>query len=234
MRWANLPVTTLIDYPGRVAATLFTIGCNFRCPFCHNPELVLPERSRESAVVTSDAVLASLVERCGFFDGVVITGGEPTTQSDLVPFARRVKELGYRVKLDTNGSRPDVLESLFDFNLVDYVAVDLKGPRPRYERFAGVVVDASRIERSIGLVRQRAPDYEFRTTVAPGLTAESLDVISRWIDGAKRYVLQPFCVPREKQLVDPTWASRRALSENQLREVWKRLRHRFDDGGVRG
>jgi pyruvate formate lyase activating enzyme len=223
--------TTLIDYPGRVAAAVFTIGCNFRCPFCHNPELVDPDRL--AATLDEGEVLDRLRERVGFIDGVVISGGEPTIQPSFPSFVERVKRLGLLVKLDTNGSHPDVLHELLEEQLADYIAMDVKGPPDAYERFTGGLCDLDAIERAIDLIVERAPDYEFRTTVAPLLGREDVLRIADRLSGAKRYVLQAFRVP-EKGLVDPAWETRPSLSRRELDGLWSEIRSCFADGGVRG
>ena len=233
MEIAHLVPTSLLDYPDRVAAVLFAVRCNFRCPFCHNPELVLPERVRELRLLEEEEVLRTLAERKGFLDGLVLTGGEPTLQPDLREFVAEVKRLGLLVKLDTNGSRPDVLEDLLAAGLVDYVAMDVKAPLARYSELAGVPVDRSAIGRSIRLVRERAPDYEFRTTVAPALGFEDITTIAREMSGSRRYVLQRFVVPPRKALVDPAWGGMAALSGPELEAIWERIGREFLGGGVR-
>jgi len=223
--------TTLIDYPGKVAATVFTIGCSFRCPFCHNPELVDPVRYAPEQ--DELALYERLRDRTGFLDGVVITGGEPTLQPALVPFVERIKELGLLVKLDTNGARPDVLSAILAADLVDYVAMDVKAPLHAYERLTGVACDVGWIEESIEHIRSAAPDYEFRTTVAPTLQREDILRIADHLAGAKRFFLQAFRVP-ESGLLDPTWGGKTALPKAELEGLWAELRPRFLDGGVRG
>jgi pyruvate formate lyase activating enzyme len=230
---AHLVPTSLLDYPDRVAAVLFTAGCNFRCPFCHNAELVLPEKTRELQLTGKQEVFRALEERRGFLDGVVITGGEPTLQPDLREFIREVRQLGLLVKLDTNGSRPEVLEDLLAAGLLDYVAMDVKAPLTRYSDFAGVPVDLSAIEESICLVRERAPDYEFRTTVAPGLVAEDLKEIAVLLAGSRCWFLQPFIVPEGKGLVDPAFERRPALGRFALLQVWQEASTGSIRGGVR-
>jgi pyruvate formate lyase activating enzyme len=224
---------SLSDHDGHVAAVVFVPGCNFRCPFCHNPDLVLPERAAGGPRVPVDEVLDELRDRRDFLDSVVVSGGEPTLQPGLQEFLASVRAMGLRVKLDTNGSRPDVLRPLFEGNLVDYVAMDIKAPPARYAEFAGVPVDLARIEESIRLIRSMAPDYEFRTTVAPGLVAEDLRAVADWISGAKRYILQPFSVPPEKGLLDPAWSDREALSAHALRDIWTLVAPLVGGGGVR-
>ncbi|HEC35543.1 MAG TPA: anaerobic ribonucleoside-triphosphate reductase activating protein, partial [Anaerolineae bacterium] len=163
--WAR---TSLIDFQDHIATVLFTGGCNFRCPICHNCDLVL--RPGELPDLSEAEVWAFLARRRGLVDGVVITGGEPTLQPDLIPFLRRLREQGLDIKLDTNGYRPDVLERLLSAGLVDYVAMDVKAPPEKYPLLAGRAdVDVALVQRSIGLLRDSGVLYEFRTTVVPGL-----------------------------------------------------------------
>jgi len=233
MKIAHLLPMTLIDYPDRVAALVFTPGCPFRCPFCHNAELVLPEKTAALPLIPENDLFYFLRERAGFLDAVVITGGEPTLHDDVSRVIRRVKQLGLLVKLDTNGSRPEVLEALLDEGLLDYVAMDVKAPLERYSELCGTPVDREAIRRSIDLIIKRAPDYEFRTTAAPTITAADVRAIADLIGGAKRYILQPFVVPAGKDLVDPVWRDKPALSQSALRAVWTEVQDRFEDGGVR-
>ncbi|MGY4706161.1 anaerobic ribonucleoside-triphosphate reductase activating protein [Candidatus Bipolaricaulota sp. J31] len=196
---------SLIDYPGKVAAVIWTVGCNLRCPFCYNPELVLPERAGTIDPLDPEGVLATLAERAGFIQGVVITGGEPTLQGDLVDFITEVKKLRLLVKLDTNGTNPGVLEELFRKALVDYVALDIKAPFERYAELTGLPREeapgvVAEVERSLEIVREMAPAYEIRTTLAPGLTADDIREIRHAIGDAP-YFLQRFVVPEGKGLV---------------------------------
>ncbi len=222
---------TLLDYPGRVAAALFTIGCNLRCPFCHNHELAMAGRSVRH--LDEAALWETIQQRAGFLDAVVISGGEPTLQRGLPAFLERLKRTGWLVKLDTNGTHPEVLEQLLAAGTIDYVAMDVKAPLADYDRLAGVPCDVEAIERSIETIRRAAPDYEFRTTAAPTLTRDDLLDLGRRLAGAKRYVLQPFRVP-ETGLLDPVWEAMPALSPDELHAVWNVLAKRFADGGVRG
>lgn len=233
MKIAQLLPTTLIDYPNKVAALIYTSGCNFRCPFCHNSELVLPEKIRTMQLIPENDVLYFLHERGNFLDALSITGGEPTLHDDLPRFIKRVKQTGLLVKLDTNGSRPEVLVELFGSHLLDYVAMDVKGPARRYSELAGTHVDLDAIRRSIELIMKNAPDYEFRTTVAPTITPEDIEDTIELIQGAKRYFLQAFVVPQGKDLVDPTWNGKRSLSKSELEGVWEKIKECFPDGGVR-
>ena len=193
MRIAGLQKLTLLDFPGVVACTVFTGGCNLRCPFCHNAELVLPERLRESEG-GKEAVLRFLKSRQGLLEGVAVTGGEPLLHPDLPDFLREVRSLGYRVKLDTNGTFPERLEAVLAAGLVDRVAMDVKNAPARYAETCGLpAVDLAAVERSKALLLEGRADYEFRTTVVKGLhTAESLREAARWIEGAREYYLQQF------------------------------------------
>jgi pyruvate formate lyase activating enzyme len=194
--------TSLIDYPDHIATVLFTGGCNFRCPPYHNADLVL--RPAEMPDLSLEEVWTFLSRRAGLVDGVVLTGGEPTLQSDLIPFLRQVREQCLDVKLDTNGYRPNVLAALLDGGLVDYVAMDVKAPPEKYALLTGLAadgLDVTCLERSIALLQSSAPSYEFRTTVVPGLLDEDdVEEIARWIAGAERYALQQF---RPLHTLDP-------------------------------
>ena len=189
---AGLQKLTLLDYPGKVACTVFTAGCNFRCPFCHNAPLVLPERMGQD--VTEEDVLAFLGKRVGILDGVAITGGEPLLHKEMAGFLQKIKEMGYSVKLDTNGSFPDHLKELVKAGLVDRVAMDIKNAPGRYGATVGIEgFDISGVEESKNFLLEGSIDYEFRTTVVKGLhTKESLTEAAEWITGAKEYYLQQF------------------------------------------
>ncbi len=183
--------STLLDYPGRVAACLFCGSCNLRCPNCHNRQLVLTPHDLPD--IPDTEVFAFLQRRRGLLDGVVISGGEPTLQPDLPDFCRHVHELGFLVKLDTNGYRPEMLKHLLDQGLLDYVAMDLKAPPSKYSHLSGIDIDIQRIQQSIDVLMNGTTDYEFRTTVVPGmLTDQDIEAIARWISGAQRYFLQQF------------------------------------------
>ena len=192
MQIAGLQKLTLLDYPGHVACTVFTPGCNFRCPFCHNAPLVLPERL--GCDTTEEEVLSFLKKRVGVLDGVAITGGEPLLHRDIGAFLEKVRALGFKVKLDTNGSFPDHLISLVEAGLVDRVAMDIKNAPALYGKTVGIEkFDLKPVERSKDFLLSGEVEYEFRTTVARGLhTAESLVEAAKWIEGAKEYYLQQF------------------------------------------
>lgn len=181
---------TLLDFPGRVACTIFTAGCNFRCPFCHNASLVV---KNGIDVIPEEEIFDFLDKRRGRLSGVCISGGEPTLQPDLIPFIRRIREMGYAIKLDTNGYRPDVVKELIDGGLVNYIAMDIKTSRERYFAVAGVDIDVAKIEESAALVMQSGIDYEFRTTVVKELHSEAdFTNIGNWLSGAEKFFLQGF------------------------------------------
>lgn len=192
MRLGGLQKTTLVDYPGKVAATVFTQGCTMRCPYCHNPELVLPERFEPP--LDTEAFFSFLEKRRGKLEGVCITGGEPTIQPGLGGFIRRIKEMGFLVKLDSNGSRPETLKGLLEEGGIDYVAMDIKAPLSKYPAVTcGLSVLARQAERSISVILESGVDYEFRTTVTkPLLEVADFTEIGRLIKGAGRYYLQNY------------------------------------------
>ncbi len=187
----GLQKMTLLDYPGRVACTVFFGGCNFRCPFCHNSELL---DGSVPGVMEDEELLAFLKKRKGLLDGVAFTGGEPLMQRDLPDLLRRVKELGYPVKLDTNGAWPDRLSALIDEGLVDYVAMDVKNSPERYAQTAGLpALDLGPVRRSVELLLSGRVEYEFRTTaVAEYHDDDSFRGIGQWIRGAEKYFIQCF------------------------------------------
>ena len=181
---------TLLDYPGKVACTIFTKGCNFRCPFCHNASLV----GNEAECLEDEDVLAFLKKRVGILDGVCISGGEPTLNKDLPEFIDKVKTMGYLVKLDTNGSNPTVMKDLYQNGLIDYVAMDIKNSLKKYNKTAGVSdFDLSGIAESAEWLMNGHMQYEFRTTVVDELhEPEDFHDIGKWLTGAEKYFLQWF------------------------------------------
>jgi pyruvate formate lyase activating enzyme len=193
MQIAGLEKNSVVDYPGRIAAVVFTPGCNLDCYYCHN-RLLLEKDSRPDLLPEQD-VLSFLEKRRKFLDGVVISGGEPTLQKDLTGFITKVKSLGYRVKLDTNGTNPVVLKELLAKRLIDYVAMDLKAPFAKYGQICGNDSFLERIKASIELLLSGQVAYEFRTTFVPELTEEDLLEMAKLIQGARLYVLQQYRLP---------------------------------------
>lgn len=193
MKIAGIEKCSFVDWPGMIAAVVFTPGCNLDCFYCHNKHIV-SGRGKYRTVPT-EAVMNLLAERRGFLDGVVISGGEPTLQPDLRAFLSDVRDMGYRVKLDTNGTYPGILAQLLDEGLLDYVAMDVKAPQDKYDRVCGISVDHSAINASIDRLLSGRADYEFRTTIAPQLGEDDIVAIARRIRGAKRYILQQYRRP---------------------------------------
>lgn len=192
MIFSGFQKLTLLDFPGHVACTLFSKGCNFRCPFCHNAALVTDEGN--DSFFTEDEILGYLKKRKGVLDGVCFTGGEPLIQNGLPDFMRKVKELGFLIKLDTNGSFPEKLKTLVDEGLVDYVAMDIKNSTERYGETIDVCgFNTAKVEESIDFLLQNNVDFEFRTTVvAEYHTLQDIELIAKRIQGAPRYFLQNF------------------------------------------
>lgn len=187
----GLQKLTLLDYPTKTACTIFTGGCNFRCPFCHNASLVLDVNEGER--YEPDQVLSFLKKRQGLLDGVCVTGGEPLLQKDIKEFLHEIKSMDYAIKLDTNGYSPEKLKEIVDEGLIDYVAMDIKNCKEKYSETAGIDIDISRIEKSVDFIMNSGIDYEFRTTVVKEYhTLSDVEKIAQWISGAKRYYLQNF------------------------------------------
>lgn len=201
MRIGGLQKTTLVDFPGKVAATIFTIGCPFRCSYCHNPGLVIPSCFVQP--IPEQELFVFLQKRVGQLDGICISGGEPTVHKDLPEFITRIKNMGYLVKLDTNGINPQPLEAIIQDGNVDYFAMDIKGPIDRYTAIVNTKNVEERIFKSVQLIMESGIDYEFRTTVVKPLLGEiDFEGIGCLVQGAKRYFIQNYVKP-ERQ-VDQT------------------------------
>lgn len=187
----GLQKTTLLDFPGKVACTVFTGGCNFRCPFCHNASLVISPDF--SDIISEDEFFSFLKKRSSILDGVCVSGGEPLLQKDIEAFLQKIKDLGLAVKLDTNGSFPDRLNSILAHGLVDYVAMDIKNSKEKYSLICGTDVDTSKISESISILINGSIPYEFRSTIVKEFhTPQDIENMASWIAGAKHYYLQSF------------------------------------------
>ena len=221
---------TLLDFPGKTACTLFTGGCNFRCPFCHNGSLVLPERFFDE-FFSEEEIFDFLDKRRGRLGGVCISGGEPTLQADLPTFIEKIKALGYAVKLDTNGYRPDVLRSLCEEGLIDYVAMDIKNSKELYAKTAGLdKFDISLIERSADFLLGGSVPFEFRTTVVRGLHDEkSIEDIGRWLRGGESYFLQGYT--ESEDIISPVFDG---YTKNELNNLLNLLRQYIPNAQIRG
>ena len=230
MLLGGLQKVSLVDYPGRVAATVFTAGCNFLCPFCHNPELVQIGKYRNQLFLPDEEFFDFLKTRRGLIDGVCVSGGEPTLQLDLPEFLKKIKGLGFLTKLDTNGAKPEVLKDLAAKNLVDYVAMDIKGPLEKYGKIVGTNIDFEKIHESTELVRH-FPNYEFRTTVIPKFhKKEDFLSIAKWLDGAKKYFLQQF---RPEKTFDESFQKIRPYSDEKLAQFCGLIKPFFETCEVR-
>lgn len=228
MIFGGLEKFTLIDYPGKTASMVYTIGCNFRCPYCHNPELV--EESVEKTF-SEDEIFKFLDNRKGLLDGVVITGGEPTIHKDLPAFIKKLKKRGFLVKLDSNGTNPEMLSKLIKAKLVDYIAMDIKSPLAKYSKTVAHPVDTGAIRRSIKLLMKSSIPYEFRTTLVKALvTPEDLEEIGREIKGATRYYLQKF-IPIK--ILNPQFLRKTTYSDKELKTLQKKLYHYVQYCGIR-
>jgi pyruvate formate lyase activating enzyme len=189
MKIGGLQKFSLLDYPGELSAIIFTQGCNFRCPYCHNPELVDPVRY--SPLLDTEWVLRFLYKRHKKLSAVVITGGEPTLQEDLIPFLKLIKAMRYKIKLDTNGSHPDVLQEIGNLGLVDYWAMDIKAPIKLYKVITRVDLESGIIEKSMDIIRQSGIDYEFRTTYFDLLlTSSDLASMQELLKPGDRFIIQ--------------------------------------------
>ena len=220
MKIGGLNKFSLIDYPGMICAIVFTQGCSFNCPYCHNPELSDPKLFGEC--IPEKDILTFLEKRRGKLDAVSVTGGEPTEQPDLIDFIKKIKAMGYLVKIDTNGSHPEVLTTLINTNLIDYIAMDVKAPFKKYQKVAGAAIDTSTIRQSIKLIKESMIPYEFRTTVVKSQLDESdLIAIGGLIRGAQLYVLQKF-IPTKT--LNPSYMKKKTLTDEEFERVTKKLK----------
>lgn len=219
--------TSLIDYPDKISAVVFTQGCNFKCGYCHNPELI----EAEDSLVDEDSILKFLEFRIGKIDAVVITGGEPTLQKGLIEFIKKIKKMGYLIKLDTNGSSPEVISKLLKEKLIDYIAMDVKSPLEKYKDIANSNINTDLIKQSISFIINSDIDYEFRTTVLKSqLTREDFEKIEILISGAKNYYLQQFVASkilnpiflREKNYTIEEFTQIKELLNKSIKNVYVR------------
>lgn len=226
----GLQKLTLIDYPGKLSATVFTVGCNFFCSFCHNPDLVLAKKSEEFPFMSQEQFLWWLEKNIGYLEGICITGGEPTIHEDLPDFIKEIKDLGFLVKLDTNGTNPEMLKELINNSLVDYAAMDIKAPKEKYQQFSNIDIDLGNIEKSMELIKG-LPEHEFRTTIIP-LYHDKNDLIAmaKWLKGAKKYVLQQF---RPETTLDTSCSMLKPYQDEELKKFCELLQPYFDVCEVR-
>ncbi len=231
MKIASYQKFTLVDYPGKIATTVFTIGCNFRCPFCHNPELVNGPQLAIADKKTEKEFFEFLKKRAGKLEAVCITGGEPSLQLDIIEFMKKIKDVNYLVKLDTNGTNPDVIEKALTEKVVDFIAMDIKSSLQNYHKAVNTKVDLDKIKLSVDLIKNSGIDYEFRTTVVPGIhTYKDFDEIAKWLKGAEHYSLQEY---RDQKILDENLRQKTANKTLDLDKIKKTISKNFKKMEIR-
>lgn len=229
MRIGGFQKTSLLDYPDCISAIIWTMDCNFRCPFCYNKNIVFGKVEP----TPEEEVLSFLKKRKGLLEGLVITGGEPLLQEDIVDFIKKVKKLDYLVKIDTNGAFPERLKEIINKKLVDYLSMDIKAPKNKYSKLAGIKVDITKIEQSIEIITNNAPDYEFRTTFVPELLKkEDIIRIAKWLKGSKRFYLQQF--KSDTSLISSKLDNVAPYSKEDLVKTLEKIKPFFKNCDVRG
>lgn len=230
MNISGLQKTSLVDYPGKISAVIFTSGCNFNCHFCHNPELVNPQFN--SFQIQEKELFEFLNKRKKIIDAVVVTGGEPTIYDDLVGFIKKIKTIGFLVKLDTNGTNPELIKKLLKENLIDYIAMDIKGPIDKYSKITGKNVNTDNIQKSVEIIKKSKINYEFRTTVVPTLLDKNdFKKIGEWLNGSKKYYLQQF---RNQKTLDPGLRNINPYSEDNLNNFANTIKKYVKNVEIRG
>jgi pyruvate formate lyase activating enzyme len=218
LKIGGLEKSSLIDYPGKVSAIIFTYGCNLRCPYCHNPELVT-EKLCNKNVIPHRYIFDFLKKRVGKLDAVVITGGEPLIHDTLEPFIRKIKKLGYLVKLDTNGFYPEKLKNFIDKSLIDYIAMDIKYPKSKYIKLTERKDSTEKVLKSINLIMNSGIDYEFRTTYVKFIhDLKAAEEIGKIIKGVKNYYIQNF---RAGKTINPLLNEASSFTQKELRDIKK-------------
>jgi len=229
MKIGGLQRVSLIDYPGMICAIIFLQGCNFKCSYCHNPELVDPGLFR--TCIRENDVMEFLDARKGKLDAVSITGGEPTIQEKLPAFIKQIKKMGFAVKLDTNGSRPHIIKVLTAEKLLDYIAMDIKAPLDKYQNIANAHIDPESIKESIQLIMQAKIPCEFRTTVVESqLDEDDIMKIANMISGASKYVLQKFMPTKT---LDSRFLKEKSFSDEKLQKIKNHLQHQISSVSLR-
>ena len=229
MQIAGLQKSSLLDYPSKIAAVIFTLGCNFRCPYCHNPNLITAVSS--NSLFDETAVFNFLKQRQGKLDAVVVSGGEPSLQKDIAEFFRKIKDLGYLAKLDTNGTNPDVIKRLVNEKLVDYIAMDIKSPLNKYEQTVCRSIDIGKISESIEFIMSCGVEYEFRTTVVRSqLDILDFENIGKILKGAKRYYLQKF---RSDITLNPNFSKEQTYTDMEFEKIQSILKSYIDEVLIR-
>ncbi|HEC89028.1 MAG: anaerobic ribonucleoside-triphosphate reductase activating protein [Thermoplasmata archaeon] len=229
MKIGGFQKISLLDYPDKISAIIWTIGCNLKCPFCYNTQLV----NGKTDIIPEEKILSFLENRVDKLEAVVITGGEPLLQENMYQFLSKIKKLGYLIKIDTNGTYPDKLEQLLEEKLIDYVSMDIKAPKDKYYLLTGKPVDISNIEDSIRIIKKLASDYEFKTTIIPTLLdRQDILEIASWLDGAKRYYLQQF--KNNTPLISEKLQDIQPYSNNYLENIIQDIKSHFTICETRG
>lgn len=222
--------TSLIDYPGKIVSVVFLPRCNFHCPFCFNPDIV--NDSAELKEIEPEEIFKHLESQRKWIDGVCITGGEPTLHEGLPEFISEIKKRGFLVKLDTNGSNPEILKKLIDEKLVDYVAMDIKAPLEKYEEVARGKVNLNDIQKSVDLIKNSGIEHEFRSTVVPELLNKNdMAAIGKWLKGSKRYCIQQF---RSEKTLDKNFQNKNTYTQEEMKELADVARPFFEHVEIRG
>ncbi len=229
MKIGGFQKTTLLDYPEHVSAIIWTVGCNFSCPFCYNKELV----KEKSDLFSEEEILSFLEKRKGFLEALTISGGEPFLQADLKEFCRKVKDLGYKIKIDTNGTFPEKLKEMIDEKLVDYVAMDVKASKEKYADLAGTKVDTDKIQKSIDIIKKSGVGYEFKTTFVPVMLDKTdISKIGKWLNGSEKYFLQQF--KNDIPTLSSDLSKLESYTEEELLNTLKTVKPFFKHCKIRG
>ncbi len=225
----GLQKTSLIDYPAKIVSTVFLADCNFRCPYCHNPELI--ENPDELPTINEEEIIEHLKNKRKWLDGICISGGEPTIHKKLVDFIKKIKKENFLVKLDTNGTNPEMIKEVLDNKLVDFISMDIKTCLDKYEKVAKVKVNKEDIQKSVDLIRNSKIDYEFRTTILPKLHSEE-DIIKMggWLKGSKKFVLQQF---KPGRCLDKSYEKMKSFTKEEIEKFKKVLEPFFDNVDIR-
>ena len=224
---------TLLDYPNKTSCIVFVTGCNFRCGYCHNPEFVLPERLKllQKDFINEDALFNFLLQRRELLDGVVISGGEPTLAPDLIPFMQKIRRLGFSIKLDTNGNRPEIISKALEERVVDYIAMDVKASLEGYRDLVGPLIRPDNIQKSIELIKNSSVHYEFRSTLLKEVhSAIMLEKMANLIKGARHWFLQKF---RPENTLSPLFANYNSFSDQELADIAEHFRDRVNRISIR-
>ena len=229
MKIGGFQKTSLLDFPDIISAIIWTQGCNFHCPFCYNRDLV----EGSVKLIPEEEIISFLKKRKKLLEGLVISGGEPLLQKDIAEFISKIKKLGYKVKIDTNGTYPKKLKELIEKKLIDYVSMDVKAPKNKYDKLSGVKTDIKKIEESIGIIQRSDVDYEFKTTFIPNLlTKEDIISIAKWLEGSKKFFLQQF--KNDVPLVSSNLSNISAYPKDELIKVYQEIKPFFKYCNVRG